>query len=131
MCQRGLAVVATRSEDGMPEAALVGMTATAAGELVFDTSIRSRKYRNIQAFPQVAVVIGLDDEVTVQCEGRADTPVGADRDRCLSAYFAQYPDGVERAKDPDITHVRIRPRWVRYCNFQPGSFDIHETNLDT
>ena len=41
----------------------------------------------------------------MQCEGTADIPTGADRDRCLQAYFAQYPDGVERALDHDIVHV--------------------------
>ena len=35
--------------------------------------------------------------MTVQREGIADIPTGVDRDRCLEAYFAQYPDGVERA----------------------------------
>jgi hypothetical protein len=43
--------------------------------------------------------------MTAQCEGTADTPTGADRDRCLQAYFAQYPDGVVRAHDH-----RARPR---------------------
>jgi hypothetical protein len=46
--------------------------------------------------------------MTVQCEGIADIPTGVDRDRCLEAYFAQYPDGVERAHDHDIVHVRVR-----------------------
>ena len=36
--QRGLAVIATRGADGAPQAALVGITATGRGELVFDTS---------------------------------------------------------------------------------------------
>jgi hypothetical protein len=53
----------------------------------------ARKYRNIQAFPRVAVVIGCDDEVTVQCEGTADILTGAERDRCLSTYLKQYPNG--------------------------------------
>ena len=36
--QRGLAVIATRGADGAPQAALIGITATERGELVFDTS---------------------------------------------------------------------------------------------
>jgi Pyridoxamine 5'-phosphate oxidase len=50
--QRGLAVLATRGADGAPQAALVGITATGRGELVFDTSRSSRKYRNLSAFAQ-------------------------------------------------------------------------------
>ena len=36
--QRGLVVVATRDALGDPQAALVGVAATAEGEIVFDTS---------------------------------------------------------------------------------------------
>jgi PPOX class probable F420-dependent enzyme len=128
--RRGLAVVATRGPDGAPEAALVGVAATDGAEIIFDTSVRSRKYRNIQAFPQVALVIGWDDEVTVQCEGTAHLLAGSERDRCLRAYLDQYPDGRQRAEDPEIAHVRIRPRWVRHSDYRPASFEIDETRLD-
>jgi PPOX class probable F420-dependent enzyme len=128
--RRGLAVVATRGPDGAPQAALVGIAATERAELVFDTSIRSRKYANIQRSPQVAAVIGFDDEVTLQCEGTADVLTGADRDRCLIAYFDQYPVGRERARDPDIAHIRIRPRWLRLSDYRPDSFVVEETRLD-
>src|SRR5829696_6548729 len=74
--QRGVAVIATRGADGAPQAALVGIIATGRGELVFDTSRSSRKYRNLSAFAQVALVIGWDNEMAVQCEGTADTPNG-------------------------------------------------------
>jgi hypothetical protein len=127
--QRGLAVIATCGADGTPQAALVGITATRRGELIFDTSRSSRKYRNLSVFAQVALVIGWDNEMTVQCEGIADIPTGADRDRCLQAYFAQYPDGVERARDHDIVHVRIRPSWLRYSDYRPQSFIVEETTL--
>src|SRR5512133_1897871 len=60
--QRGLAVIATRGSDGAPQAALVGITATRRGELVFDTSRSSRKFRNLSSFAQVALVIGWDKE---------------------------------------------------------------------
>jgi pyridoxine/pyridoxamine 5'-phosphate oxidase len=56
--QGGLAVVGTRNADGEPEAALVGVAATAEGEIVFDTLTSSRKYRNINSHPRVALVIG-------------------------------------------------------------------------
>ncbi len=110
--QRGLAVIATRG-----------------AEIIFDTSMRSRKYRNIQDCPRVAVVIGWDDEVTVQCEGTADILTGSDRERCLSAYVEQYPEGRQRAQDPDIAHIRVRPGWLRHSDYRPDSFDIHETRL--
>jgi PPOX class probable F420-dependent enzyme len=127
--ERGLAVIATRGPDGAPQAALVGVAATDRAEIVFDTSVRSRKYRNLVASGRVAVVIGWDNEVTLQCEGVADVLAGADRDRCLRAYFAKYPDGRLRAQDPDIAHVRIRPSWIRRSDYRPESFGVFETNL--
>ena len=127
---RGLAVVATTGPDGRPEAALVGITATDRGELVFDTSRTSRKATNLEREPRVAAVIGWDDEVTVQLEGVADLLTGADLERCKQAYFTQYPDGAERARDPDICHFRISPQWLRCSDYRPETFGITETRFD-
>ncbi len=127
--QRGPAVIATRGAVGAPQAALAGITATGRGELVFDTSRGSPKYRNRCAFAQVALVIGWDTGMTVQCEGIADIPTGTDCDRSLQAYFAQFPDGVERALDHDIVPVRVRPRWLRDSDYRLASFTVEETTL--
>jgi general stress protein 26 len=128
--RRGLAVVATRDRSGAPEAALVGIAATDRAELVFDTSARSRKCVNLRAFPRVAVVIGWEDEVTVQGEGVADVLAGSERDRCLAAYVEQDPGGVTRAEDPDIVLVRVELDWVRRCDYRPESFGIDEGALE-
>ena len=62
----GLGVVATSGPDGAPEAALVGLAATDDGELLFDTAVGSRKHANLVERPRVALVVGWDDEVTLQ-----------------------------------------------------------------
>jgi pyridoxine/pyridoxamine 5'-phosphate oxidase len=126
---RGLAVVASTGPKGTPQAALVGVAATDLGELVFDTTDSSRKYANIAREPEVAVVVGWDDEVTVQCEGRADILEGDELERCRAFYFEQYPDGRERASWPGIAYIRIRPRWLRYSDYRPDSFGVSETEL--
>jgi PPOX class probable F420-dependent enzyme len=127
--QRGLAVLATRGPDGGPQAALVGITATDRGELVFDTAANSRKLRNLRAFPRVAVVIGWDDEITLQCEGDADVLTGGERERCLRAYVRQYPDGEQRADDPQIVLVRIRPDWGRLSDYRPDTYHVEDLVL--
>ena len=124
--RRGLAVVATRGPEDAPQAALVGIAATDQGELVFDTASSSRKYQNLRAFPRVAVVIGWENEVTVQCEGTADVLTGTERERCLAAYVHQYPDGRERARDPSIVLVRIRPDWGRLSDYRPETSGAEE-----
>jgi PPOX class probable F420-dependent enzyme len=125
--ERGLAVVSTSGPDGAPQAALVGVAATDDAEIVFDTPSDSRKFANIGRDPRVALVVGWEDEVTVQCEGVADVLEGAELDRCRPFYFRQYPDGVERAAWPGIAYVRVRPRWIRHSDYRPDSFGSSET----
>jgi pyridoxine/pyridoxamine 5'-phosphate oxidase len=127
--RRKQAVLATRGPDGAPQASSVSVAVTDQAEIVFDVSIHSREYQNIVAFPQVAMVIGGDEEVTVQCEGAADLLTGEDRDRCLRTYFQQHPNGRERALRPYIAHVRIRPRLLRLADFRTESFGVQEIFL--
>lgn len=107
----------------------MGVAATSQGEILFDTLASSRKYRNISSNPRVALVVGWDDEVTLQCEGMADLPLGEDLARCRTAYFEQYPDGRQRAASPDLRHVRVRPGWLHYSDYRPDSFTIGEFEL--
>jgi pyridoxine/pyridoxamine 5'-phosphate oxidase len=51
----GMGVVATAGADGNPEAALVDLAATDAGEIIFDTAIVARKVANIAANPRVRI----------------------------------------------------------------------------
>jgi PPOX class probable F420-dependent enzyme len=106
-----LGVVATVDPDGNPEAALVGLAVTDAGDLIFDSPSDARKMRNLRHAPRVAVVIGADDAVSVQVEGDAEILAGADRAACGATYLAQFPGS--RALDDGFSLVRIRPDWLR------------------
>ena len=112
-----LTVVATVGADGKPEAALVGYAVSDELELVFDTTVGSRKLDNIRANPEVAGVIGWEAEQTLQYEGVADEPTGEARGTCQLRYFDAWPDGRERGAQPDITYVRVRPSWLRYSDY--------------
>lgn len=112
-----LAVQASVGPDGAPQAAVVGFAVSDHLELIFDTVVTSRKYKNLYADPRVALVVGWDGEQTAQIEGIADFPVGEDLQRLQRCYIAVYPDGQERLSWPGITHVRVRPFWVRYSDF--------------
>jgi general stress protein 26 len=121
-----LAVLATVSENGQPEAALMGFAVTPGLEIVFDTVKSSRKYPNLKKNPRVAWVIGCTTEVTVQYEGVAEELSGAQLAEYKKTYFAKFPDGPEREKWPGITYFVVRPKWVRYCNYNPGTRRIEE-----
>ncbi len=112
-----LAVEATVAANGAPQAAVVGFAVSDGLEIVFDTLDATRKYRNLQADPRIALVVGWEQEITAQIEGLADTPTGAELERIRACYFQAYPDGRERLAWPGLTHVRVRPTWVRFSDF--------------
>jgi len=114
------AVQASTAPDGAPQAAVVGIAVTDELEIVFDTLSTTRKAQNLRRDPRLALVIGWDEEQTVQLEGSADEPSGDELARLKQAYFAAFPDGPEREGWPNITYVRVRPTWARYSDFRPG-----------
>jgi pyridoxine/pyridoxamine 5'-phosphate oxidase len=120
-----LAVVST-VRDGAPQAAVVGIAVTDVLEIIFDTLTASRKYANLRTDPHAALVIGWDAEQTVQYEGIADFPTGAELEACKQVYFAAWPDGPERETWPSIAYVRVRPRWVRFSDFGAVPVRIEE-----
>jgi PPOX class probable F420-dependent enzyme len=112
------AVQASVAEDGTPQAAVVGVAVSDDLELVFDTIETTRKCTNLRRDPRIALVVGWDEEQTVQLEGIADEPKGAELERLLAVYFAHFPDGPARMAWPGITYFRVRPRWIRYSDFR-------------
>ncbi|MFF4231086.1 pyridoxamine 5'-phosphate oxidase family protein [Streptomyces sp. NPDC001820] len=112
-----LAVQASVAPDGAPQAAVVGFAVSDELEIVFDTVETTRKCLNLHADPRISLVVGWDDAITAQIEGIADFPAGPELERIQQCYFAVYPDGRDRLTWPGITHVRVRPTWVRYSDF--------------
>jgi general stress protein 26 len=124
-----LAVQTSVSAAGAPQAAIVGFAATDQFEIVFDTLRTTRKAQNLRLTPRVALVIGgwvPNDERTVQYEGEADEPAGAELDRLKQVYFAAYPDGPSRAGWPGLIYVRVRPTWIRYSDYNKDPPEIVE-----
>jgi len=128
-----LGVVATTETDGQPQAAMVGIAVTDQCELIFDSVASSRKVQSLRRDSRVAVVIGgtMTDERTVQVDGVADEPAGTELERIRDAYFQRYPDGRDRLAWPGITHVRVRPRWLRYSDFNQSPPVVVEAAVDT
>ena len=123
------AVQTSVSPDGLPQAAVVGIVVTDGFEIVFDTLASSRKAPNLRANPAIAIVIGGTrdgDERTVQYEGTADEPNGAELERLLAVYYARFPDGPERRSWPGLIYVRVKPTWIRYSDFGKNPPEIIE-----
>jgi len=123
-----LGVVATVSATSAPQAATVGIAVGDELELVFDTLTTTRKHANLAHEARVAVVLG-EGEVTVQLEGVADEPRGAEGERIQAIYFAAFPEGRDRATWAHITWIRIRPTWARVSDYTQDPPAIAEVAL--
>ncbi|HWD89584.1 MAG TPA: pyridoxamine 5'-phosphate oxidase family protein [Mucilaginibacter sp.] len=114
-----LAVVSTINRSGKPESALVGIAVTPELEIIFDTVTSSRKYDNIIHHPNISMVVGWDNETTVQYEGIAEVlDNDASADNYREIYFETWPDGRGRFETwPGLVYIKVTPKWVRYSNF--------------
>lgn len=128
--KHSLGVLATVSQDGEPEAAVVGVAFTDELEIVFDTMSDTRKAVNLRRSPKIAFVVGWDEEITVQIEGLADEPYGEELERLKESYFRVFPEGRERQHWKGLTYFRVRPYWARYSDFNPPAKTIEFTRSD-
>ncbi|MGD0681980.1 MAG: pyridoxamine 5'-phosphate oxidase family protein [Terracidiphilus sp.] len=119
-------VVSSTSRDGIPQSALVGIATTPELEIIFDTVKSSRKYSNLVERPSCSFVVGWGGEQTVQFEGVAFEPGGAELKRYQEAYFSVWPDGPARMSWPGITYFVVRPKWIRYSDFDQSPPLIEE-----
>ena len=109
-----LAAVSYLSPEGTPQSAVVGFAVTHELEIVFDTVANSRKYSNLKARPECSVVMWTGEK-TVQFEGLAEETTD---DRYKEAYFRKLLDGRDRLKWAGITYFVVRPKWIRYSDFE-------------
>jgi pyridoxine/pyridoxamine 5'-phosphate oxidase len=121
-------IVSTVNDSGAPQAALMGFAWTRANEVVFDTLSTSRKAANLASNPIAALVIGWDDNISLQIEGLARRPLGDDLASAKEAYFRAWPDGRAREDWPNIAYVVVQPKWIRYSNYS-GAPVVEEFKL--
>ena len=106
------AVVSYLSDDGTPQSAVVAIAVSSELEIIFDTVDSSRKYRNLKTRPHCSVTV-WKGEKTVQYEGVAEEARIAHRE----VYFQKLPDGRVRLKWPGIAYFVVRPKWIRYSDY--------------
>lgn len=126
LAQCRLGVLGTIAEGNVPQSALVGIAVTKDWELIFDTVNSSRKYRNLIARPACSFVIGWTGEQTVQYEGRAHELSGAELQQYQHIYFEVWPECRSHLTWPGIVYFVVRPRWIRYSDFDQNPPLIRE-----
>jgi hypothetical protein len=108
---------------------VVGIAVSDDFEIVFDTIDSSRKARNLRQRAAIAFVLGglaPNDERTVQYEGIADEPSGAEHARLTDLYLGVFPDGRERQQWPGLIYLRAKPTWLRYSDYNQDPPQIVE-----
>lgn len=119
MAECPFTVISTLGKVG-PEAALVAFAETDDLELIFQTFVDSRKYENLQVNPNVAFVIGWDEDthITIQYEGKAEELFGD----AASSYLEQFRRKPTPCSDEYLFHeksrlFRVTPRWIGYSDY--------------
>ncbi len=116
LCKLG--VLSTIGDTNVPQSALVGIAVTDKLEIVFDTVKSSRKYPNLIARSKCSFVIGWTGEQTVQYEGHAYELSGAELQQYQKMYFEAWPECRAHLSWPGIVYFVVRPRWIRYSDFE-------------
>lgn len=119
-------VISSLAANGTPQSALVGVAITPELEIVFDTLKTTRKYGNLVVRSACSVALWWGGEQTVQLDGLAFEPIGAELERYREAYFTAWPDGRNRLTWAGITHLVVRPRWIRATDYDQSPPMIEE-----
>jgi pyridoxine/pyridoxamine 5'-phosphate oxidase len=115
--QSKLGVLSSVAPSGAPQSALVGIAVPDDLQIIFDTLKTSRKYGNLKARPTCSFVFGWTGEQTVQYEGIAEELDGTQLRRYQEIYFRTWPDGTSRSQWPGIVYFLVKPKWIRYSDF--------------
>ena len=128
LLKQKLGVLGSLGPDGSPQAALVGIAVTEEFEIVFDTVKSSRKYPNLTARPACSFVIGGwgTGEQTVQYEGEARELGSDELQKYQQVYFKAWPDGPARMSWPGIVYFAVRPKWIRFSDYDQNPPLIRE-----
>jgi pyridoxine/pyridoxamine 5'-phosphate oxidase len=129
MAQARLGVLGTIGPEGRPQSSLVGIAVTKDLEIIFDTVKSSRKYANLVARPDCSFAVGWEGEQTIQYEGEASELSGGERERLQPIYFETWPECRAHLSWPGIVYFVVRPRWLRFSDYDQNPPLIQEYNF--
>lgn len=110
-----LCTVATVSQTGKPENALVGYAVTDKLQIIINTSYKTRKWNNIKENKYVSLVFGFGfDELNLQYEGIAELLdlENPEYTKSEEFFFSQNPDA-KKYKSDTTRLIKITPLWLR------------------
>lgn len=117
--------MSTVNPAGKPQSAVVEFGDTDDLEIIFDTFANARKYKNLQNCKDVSIVVGWDNNITVQYEGKAQELFGEELERCKEIYFGKNPDAKKWDK-VGIKYFKVQPAWIRYSDLNKDPWEVFE-----
>jgi hypothetical protein len=110
-------VIATATPAAVPEAALVNIAVTPALEIIFETTTATRKCANLRDNPLAAMVIGWENDQSLQMDGAVELLEGSARERFKEVFMAAFPQKASHEYWPGNDFYCIRPYWARLSNY--------------
>lgn len=124
-----IAVISTIDLRGKPEAAVIEFSEKDNLEVIFDTFLTYRKYKNIKANPNVALVIGWDQDITVQYEGEAIELEEPELAECRAVHLTKLPKAAKFVNLEQTRYFKVIPKWIRYSDLSVNPWEVFEINL--
>lgn len=125
-----LASIATATAKGRPAIAVCAYAVRDDGTVVISTHQSSHKWENLEANPEVGLVVGWSfDQPHLQLGGDAELLTGDAAKEVEDFFFSANPQA-KAFKSPDTGFVVITPTWARITEFKPdGPPEVEETQL--
>jgi len=121
-----LAVLSTVSSENKSQSAVLEFGETDDFEIIFDTFSTARKYKNLKQNNNVSLVIGWDENITVQYEGTAEELKGEEAEKYKEIYWKKNPEARRWAEREGIVYFKVKPVWIRYSDLNRHPWEIHE-----
>lgn len=128
LCQKERLAVLSTEQNGQPYVSLVAYAATTTLDtIVFCTPVTTRKYHNLSANPQVAMLIDnsrnqasdIYSAVAVTAIGSVVPVADSDRDSLENLYLQKHPHLMDFLRTQTTALVRVRiERYLMVYNFQ-------------
>ena len=117
-------------QSNKPESAVIAFAEMENLELVFGTSNKTRKYRNLQTNQNVSFVIGWDPNTgTVQYEGVAKELSKEELPAYSAIMAAKNPRAVKFINREDQRYFLVKPTWIRILDKTKSPDETFEINF--
>lgn len=112
-----------------PQSSLMGFGVSENLELIFGTSNKSRKFKNITLNPHVSVTFHLGGHKTIQYEGVVEMIVGEELEKYKNIYFELRPSVKKYESLADQVYFKVNPIWLRYTDVTKSPWNIFEIKI--